>query len=249
VTLGEERRVAINHSFRGAVDRVMSMKRGKSKDMWQTSSASDITSSYRSEQSYEDDEENSGIGEEMHSVPMPEHVHRLARAAYQSMKDAEIEGDICIVEKSYVITGTPLQDQSLFFYGLQNLIDMERMMKDKADTISYSRRRSAQSDEEEQNGESLSHKFITQKRHVVLSALESKLMLNPSQKRICHPRSEMAHLQTQQRKFVMGLSVQGFDKIYLPLPLPMISGEWGLATLFLRIKDSGVIILLKLLET
>lgn len=120
-------------------------------------------------------------------------------------------------------------------------------MKEKADTISNSRRRSAQSDEEEQNGESLSHKFITQKRHVVLSALESKLMLNPSQKRVCHPRSEMAHLQTPQRKFVMSLSVQGFDKIYLPLPLPMISGEWGLATLFLRIKDSGVIILLKLL--
>ena len=129
VTLSEERRVAINHSFRGAVDRVMSMKRGKSKDVWQTSSASDITSSYRSEQSYEDDEENSGIGEEMHSAPMPEHVHRLARSAYQSMIDAEIEGDICIVEKSYVVTGTPLQDQSLFFCGLQNLIDMSRMVR------------------------------------------------------------------------------------------------------------------------
>lgn len=97
--------------------------------MWQTSSASDITSSYRSEPSYEDDEENSGIGEEIHSAPMPEHVHRLARAAYQSMIDAEIEGDICIVERSYVITGTPLQDQSLFFCGLQNLIDMERMVR------------------------------------------------------------------------------------------------------------------------
>eukprot|EP00804_Cyclotella_cryptica_P025507 CCRYP_012002-RA/>CCRYP_012002-RA protein AED:0.06 eAED:0.06 QI:1626/0.88/0.9/1/1/0.9/10/1012/1142 len=243
VTLSEERRVAINHSFRGAVDRVMSMKRGKSKDMWQTSSASDITSSYRSEPSYEEDEDNSGIGEEVHSAPVSEHVHRLARAAYQSMIEAEIEGDICIVEKSYVITGTPLHDQSLFFCGLQNLIDMERMMKDKPDTSSHNKRRSAQSDEDERNGEILSYKFITQKRHVVLTALESKLILDPSQRRICHPRSEMAHLRTPQRKFVMGLSVEGFDKISLPLPLPMISGEWGLATLFLRIKDSGVIIL------
>jgi hypothetical protein len=72
-------------------------------------------------------------------------------------------------------------------------------------------------------------------------------MLDPSQKRVCYPRSEMAHIKTPQRNFVMKLSLNGFDEISLPLPLPMISGEWGLATLFLRIKDSGVMILLKLL--
>jgi hypothetical protein len=113
-------------------------------------------------------------------------------------------------------------------------------MKDKADVMKHSRRRS--NEDGEQND-----RFVTQNRHAVLSALESKLMLDPCQKRVHHPRSEMAHIQNPQRKFVMNLAVQGFDKISLPLPLPQISAEWGLATLFLRIKDSGVIILLKLL--
>jgi hypothetical protein len=45
----------------------------------------------------------------------------------------------------------------------------------------------------------------------------------------------------------MDLSIMGFSKISLPLPLPEVSGQWGLSTLFLRIKDSGLIILLKLL--
>jgi len=45
----------------------------------------------------------------------------------------------------------------------------------------------------------------------------------------------------------MDLSIMGFNKISLPLPLPEVAGEWGLSTLFLRIKDSGLIILLKLL--
>jgi hypothetical protein len=122
-------------------------------------------------------------------------------------------------------------------------------MKDKDGTANHSNRRSLYRDEDDtkQNTEGPSYKFLVQNRHAVLSALQSRLMLDPNQKRVCYPRSEMAHIQTPQRKFVMNLSLQGFDEISLPLPLPMISGEWGLATLFLRIKDSGVMILLKLL--
>lgn len=91
------------------------------------------------------------------------------------------------------------------------------------------------------------HNGVAQNRHKVLSALQTRLMLDPSQKRVCYPRSELTHIQAPQRNFVTNLSLQGFDEISLPLPLPLISGEWGLATLFLRIKDSGVMILLKLL--
>jgi hypothetical protein len=131
--VAEDRRSGINQSFRGAVDRMMSMKRGGSKrgDMWQNASASDITSSddRASEPGYESDEDITGIVKQLNSAPLPDHIRRLGRAAYQTMIDAHNQGDICVVEKSYVITGTPLQDQSLFFCGLQNLINMERLVR------------------------------------------------------------------------------------------------------------------------
>lgn len=87
----------------------------------------------------------------------------------------------------------------------------------------------------------------SQNRHAVLSTLQSKLALAPSQRRVSHPRSELEHINSPEKRFVLDLSIMGLDKISLPLPLPEVSGQWGLATLFLRIKDSGLIILLKLL--
>ena len=60
---------------------------------------------------------------------LPEHTRLLGISAYQAMIEAEKEGDVCIVEKSYVLTGTKLQDTSLFFCALQNLIDMERKVR------------------------------------------------------------------------------------------------------------------------
>ena len=94
---------------------------------------------------------------------------------------------------------------------------------------------------------SLIDSFDPKNRQTVLLALQSKLSLTPSQRRISYPRNEMAHINNPQRRFVMDLSIMGFSKISLPLPLPEVSGQWGLSTLFLRIKDSGLIILLKLL--
>lgn len=77
--------------------------------------------SYESDDTYE-------INAQHNSLSVSEHARRLGSEAYQAMLDAKSDGDVCIVEKSYVITGTPLQDQSLFFCGLQNLINMERMV-------------------------------------------------------------------------------------------------------------------------
>jgi hypothetical protein len=59
-------------------------------------------------------------------APVAEHARRMGISAYKAMIDSEKEGDMCIVEKSYILTGTRLVDQSLFFCALQNLIDMER---------------------------------------------------------------------------------------------------------------------------
>ncbi len=81
-----------------------------------------------------DDSDNSEYPNEVDSIDnddecdlsVSEQARRLGIAAYQAMIDSDKEGDMCIVEKSYIIMGTRLADQSLVFYALQNLIDMER---------------------------------------------------------------------------------------------------------------------------
>ncbi|KAL9183930.1 hypothetical protein ACHAXT_002016 [Thalassiosira profunda] len=174
--------------------------------------------------------------------PISDRARQLGLESYQAMLDAAKEGDICIVEKSYVLTGTSLKDQSLFFCALQNLIDMERKINDKA-ARSTAKRRSSEGEEGTRR-----YSFDPENRKAVLSALQSKLLLTPLQRRVGYPRDEMAHINNPQRRYVVDLSsIMGFGKISLPLPLPEVSGQWGLATLFLRIKDSGLLILLKLL--
>lgn len=59
-------------------------------------------------------------------ISVSEQARRMGIAAYQAMIDSDKEGDMCIVEKCYIIMGTRLADQSVVFYALQNLIDMER---------------------------------------------------------------------------------------------------------------------------
>ena len=110
--------------LRAAMDKVMSIKRSR-KEKFKSASMGDLAF---------DESDHSGddsLGQEygtQYTSPS-ENVRRLGLSAYQAMMDAEKEGDICIVEKSYVLTGTRLQDQSLFFCALQNLIDMERKVR------------------------------------------------------------------------------------------------------------------------
>lgn len=86
-----------------------------------------------------------------------------------------------------------------------------------------------------------------QKRQEVLLLLHSKLSLNQQQSRVSYPRSDLAHVNTSHQRYDMDPSIIGFGSINLPLPLPEISGQWGLANLLLKFKDSGLIILLELL--
>ena len=72
-----------------------------------------------------------------HAATISDEARRLGKSAYQAMGDSEREGDMCIVEKSYIIIGTRLVDQSLFFCALQNLIDMERKVSMCYQKIAY----------------------------------------------------------------------------------------------------------------
>jgi hypothetical protein len=105
--------------IRAAMDKVMIRSRFKS------SSAGDIAFDESDTSNYTD-EADSIDNDDEYLAPVAEHARRMGISAYQAMVDAEKEGDMCIVEKSYIIIGTRLVDQSLFFCALQNLIDMER---------------------------------------------------------------------------------------------------------------------------
>ena len=230
--------------LRAAMDKVMSMNRSR-KDKFKSASMGDLAfdeSDPSDDDSFSPEYEGGGSGPS-HS----EHVRSLGISAYRAMVESVKKGDMCIVDKSYVLTGTRLQDQSLFFCALQNLIDMERKINDKAVRMTAYKRRSVMKADGDKSNDGLHFSFDPENRRAVLSALQTKLSLTPQQRRVAYPRSEMAHVNNPQRRFVMDLSIMGFSKISLPLPLPEISGQWGLATLFLRIKDSGLIILLKLL--
>jgi len=109
------------HSYDEAMDRMISPRTSSSERNSESLNSSGAT--------FESDRSSLEVNEKVHSSAVSEHARRLGREAYQEMIDAKNEGDICIVEKSYVITGTPLKDQSLFFCALQNLISMERMVR------------------------------------------------------------------------------------------------------------------------
>lgn len=112
--------------LRAAMDKVMSMNRSR-KGRFKSASMGDLA--FDDSDPSDEDSLYPDFGGECFVPPPTEHARRLGMSAYQAMIDAEQDGNICIVEKSYVLTGTRLQDQSLFFCALQNLIDMERKVK------------------------------------------------------------------------------------------------------------------------
>jgi len=239
----EDQKVSRNSGIgiRAAVDK-MYRSRFKSSSTGDLAFDGSDTSEHPSEVDSIDDDDDE------YDVPVSQQARRMGIAAYQAMVDSDKEGDICIVEKSYIIIGTRLVDQSLFFCALQNLIDMERKINVKATKIKRQTllAENPNTDIEQLNG-GTSYSFDPENRSAVLSTLQSKLSLSLSQRRVAYPRNEVSHVQNPQRRFVMDLKVMGFNSVSLPLPLPEVSGQYGLATLFLGIKDSGLVILLKLL--
>lgn len=230
--------------IRAAMDKMMYRSRMKSSSMGDIA----FDESDHSDNIDESDPYDDAFDDDQHSPPVSEYARRMGISAYQAMVDSEKEGDICIVEKSYIIIGMRLVDQSLFFCALQNLIDMERKINVKAAKIKRQTllAENPNTGVEQLNG-GAAYSFDPENRSAVLATLQSRLSLSRAQRRITYPRDEVSHVQNPQRRFIMDLKVMGFSKVSLPLPLPEVSGQWGLATLFLRIKDSGLIILLKLL--
>ena len=84
-------------------------------------------------------------------------------------------------------------------------------------------------------------------RHCMLLKIENKLSLSPRQAQIAYPVDETQHINRKLTKFEAQPLLDDFPKISLPLPLPGMTGEWGVATLFLRFHGRSLLLILNLL--
>merc|ERR1719232_1708292 len=119
-------------------------------------------------------------------------------------------GDICIIEKCYVLTGIEANSHSLFFLALKKLMDFER-------------------------NASIENINVAQ-RHTLLKEFQTKLNLSPAQSKIKYPKSELKHVTEKILFFEPTLSLETSPKLSIPLPLPQVTGEFAIATLMLRFK-------------
>ena len=80
-------------------------------------------------------------------------------------------------------------------------------------------------------------------------ALQTKLRLSPQEARVKLPKEMQRYREDslKNQTFQLDMPIGRFKKIELPLPLPQMSGQWGLSRLLLRIRTSDLIMLLKLL--
>ena len=81
----------------------------------------------------------------------------------------------------------------------------------------------------------------------MLERIQSKFRLTPCQARIAYPIDDTQHIKRQITKFEAQSLLDGFPKISLPLPIPDMIGEWGVAVLFLRFNVKFLLLTLNLL--
>jgi len=150
----------------------------------------------------------------------------LAQESFAEMVENTSKGEVCVVEKCYVLLGINPQEQCLLFSAMQQLVDVER---------------------ESNPGRSNRSSFIRQNRHMLLMFMQTKLSLSMDQSKLRLPESELDQIRQPKQTFELNFPLESFDKISLPLPLPNVSGHWGFATLLRCIGCSEVVVLLKLL--
>jgi len=156
-------------------------------------------------------------------------------------------GDVCIVEKCFVLIGTSPEEQSLLLQALQQLIDLERSIKPElysiSTNISKHKKCSRIFHSQPLQPISINNQKVF-RRHQILNQIQARLRLTLKQTRVRYPKSEVEHVHRKIPRIQLDICD---IKISLPLPLPLMSGEWGVATLLLRIKAFNLFAILKLL--
>jgi len=164
-----------------------------------------------------------------------------ASISHSAMKSNEELGDVCIVEKCYILVGVKPGCESLLFNGLQQLVDLE---KDSNGRYKLCMNYVKAGEEGEQH-------LVTDEeaRLAFLGDIRKKLVLTLAQSQIKYTNNIVDHMKGEPSKFECSL-VKKCPKINIPLPLPQITSEWGFAILAVKFKLPIIlrILLLLLLE-
>ena len=81
----------------------------------------------------------------------------------------------------------------------------------------------------------------------MLQKIQNKLRLSPRQSQIAYPNDETQHVNRKITKFEAQPLLDDFPTISLPLPLPDMTGEWGVTTLLMRFHSNALLLILNLL--
>mmetsp|Transcript_30888 Transcript_30888/g.92593 ORF Transcript_30888/g.92593 Transcript_30888/m.92593 type:complete len:439 (-) Transcript_30888:205-1521(-) len=84
-------------------------------------------------------------------------------------------------------------------------------------------------------------------RHVILGQLQTQLRLSTAQRRVRIPTSAAQHVYSERTFFEAPLPIRGAAPIKLPLPLPQLGKQWGLAKLLTTIGPDTLMLTLQLL--
>ena len=81
----------------------------------------------------------------------------------------------------------------------------------------------------------------------MLQKIQTKFILSAHQARIAYPADELQHINRRITKFEAEPLLDDLLPISLPLPLPAMSAEWGVAMLFLKFHARALLLVLNLL--
>ena len=157
-----------------------------------------------------------------------------AKESYETMLENEELGDVCVAETCFILVGTNSGEQALMLNALKELVQLHRM---QCDMLSNSLKEFYDDCDDNRKG------II----HFMLHRIKTKLYLSPGESRVKYPNDEYEFINKKYSRLEFDPLLENLSKISLPLPLPDMIGEWGVATLFIRFNPSALLLTLNML--
>jgi len=171
--------------------------------------------------------ENSPLGPESTRIcstsVQSEWARLRAREAYENMQEVGSD-EVCLIEKCFVMVGTRPGEEALAFTALQNLINCGRSRDGPSES-----RNTAESDDD------------------LLPVIQSKAVLPLHLQNLSYPPNPYDHVYKRREQLELDFELKDYQSIKIPLPLPQIAGEWGLARLLFGIGSISLMKIIKLL--
>ena len=167
--------------------------------------------------------------------------------SYNIMKANEKQSLVCIVEKCYSLIGCQPGEYALLLGPLQELVNCERseiinLRNSLAETeISASKTNRAEQVRKLEKEQS-------SRRNAIILTMLQRLRLTTQEALVSFPTSELVHVSKPNQFFTCNIPHLTYSQdIKLPLPLPQVGNQWGLAVLLLDIGPDSLILTLKLM--